>query len=202
MVTPQVRAGLPGHPAVTTRLVAWRRSGATQADEHCRVDIHATGLSLHGTVLGAESGTPVRAEYQVVADSTGLSTTVNLGVHRGLGWTEKTLVRAPDGHWTVDGLDAPHLEGCTDVDLGCTPATNTLPLRRLGLDVGASRTIRAAWDRFPELTVAAVDQTYTRLGERSYHYASGSYAAELTVDDLWLMTTYDEWRRTGVVEPS
>ncbi len=82
------------------------------------------------------------------------------------------------------------------------PATNTLPLRRLGLEVGASRTIRAAWVRFPELTVTAVDQSYTRLGEHRYRYASGGYAAELTVDDLWLVTSYDEWQRTGVAEPS
>ncbi len=65
-----------------------------------------------------------------------------------------------------------------------------------------SRTIRAALVHFPDLTVATADQIYTRLGEYRYRYASGSHAADLTVDDQGLVTTYDEWRRTGVVEPS
>ncbi|MCB2175718.1 MAG: putative glycolipid-binding domain-containing protein [Actinomycetales bacterium] len=187
---------------MTTRLVAWRQSGATQADEHCRLDLRASGVSLEGTVLGAQGGIPVRAQYRVIAGSDGLTATVHVRFHRGLSRRETTLVRAPEGSWTVDGVSAPHLDGCTDVDLGCSPATNTLPLRRLRLEVGDSRTIRAAWVRFPELTVAAADQTYTRLGEHTYLYASGSYTAELTVDDLRLVTTYDEWRRTGMVEPS
>lgn len=187
---------------MTTRLVAWRQSGTTQADEHCTLESRASGVSLEGTVLGARDGTPVLARYRVVAGSDGLTTTVQVRSQQGLSRRETTLVRAPEGRWTVDGVTAPHLDGCTDVDLGCSPATNTLPLRRLRLGVGASRTIRAAWVRFPELTVSAVDQTYTRLAEHTYRYASGSYAADLIVDDLWLVTTYDEWRRTGEVEPS
>jgi len=33
------------------------------------------------------------------------------------------------------------LAGCSDVDLGWTPATNILPIRRTGLVVGGSTTI-------------------------------------------------------------
>lgn len=57
----------------------------------------------------------------------------------------------------------------------------------------------------------------TVLGERSYRYSSGSYAADLTVDDLGLVATYDQrpppatahpcahsapaaWTRTGDAE--
>ncbi|HSO38824.1 MAG TPA: putative glycolipid-binding domain-containing protein [Labilithrix sp.] len=185
---------------MTTRLVAWRQSGTTQAVEHCRFDVCATAVSLVGTVLGARGGAPVRTEYQVMADSAGLTRTLHVSFQRGPSRTETTLVRSPAGHWTVDGVDAPQLAGCTDVDLGCSPATNTLPLRRLGLQVGASRTIRAAWVRFPELTVAAADQIYTRVGEHMYRYSSGRYAADLTVDDLGLVTTYDKWIRIGTVD--
>ena len=40
-------------------------------------------------------------------------------------------------------------------------------------------------------------QTYTRLDECTYRYASGTFEAELTVDDDGLVTPYAEWRRTG-----
>ena len=60
------------------------------------------------------------------------------------------LERSAKGAWTVDGAATRELRGCTDVDLGCSPSTNTLPIRRLRLGIGASQTIQAAWIRFPE----------------------------------------------------
>ena len=41
-------------------------------------------------------------------------------------------------------------------------------------------------------------QTYTRLDESTYRYASGTFEAELTVDDDGLVAGYGVWRRTGV----
>ena len=52
------------------------------------------------------------------------------------------------------------------MDLSATPSTNTLPIRRLALDVGASREVRAAWIRFPSCEIAPLPQRYTRLADR------------------------------------
>ena len=41
--------------------------------------------------------------------------------------------RDAKGSWTIDGQAARSLKGCSDIDLGCSPSTNTLPIRRLGL---------------------------------------------------------------------
>ncbi len=41
-------------------------------------------------------------------------------------------------------------------------------------------------------------QTYTRLDEFTYRYSSGTFEAELTVDDDGLVAQYAEWRRTGI----
>ena len=73
----------------------------------------------------------------------------------------------------MNGTPAKALKGCTDIDLGCSPSTNTLPIRRLRLAVGASSTIQAAWVLFPQLEVVKAAQTYTRLDEYTYRYASG-----------------------------
>jgi hypothetical protein len=108
------------------------------------------------------------------------------------------LERDAKGKWTVDGAVDKALKGCTDVDLGCSPSTNTLPIRRLRLGVGASQKIQAAWLRFPDFTIVKAAQTYTRLDEFTYRYASGTFEAELTVDDDGLVAAYADWRRTGV----
>ena len=186
-----------GRSGVTTRRVAWRRSDEVETDEHCTLTLRDTGLSLVGTVLGAEGGLPVRIEYRVLVDGEGLTTAVHVRDLRGFEQRTMTLERNAKGAWTVDGKTTRALKGCTDIDLGCSPSTNTLPIRRLRLAIGTSQTIQAAWVRFPELTVIKVAQTYTRIDEFTYRYASGTFEADLTVDEDGLVAGYAEWRRTG-----
>jgi hypothetical protein len=183
---------------MTTTRVAWRRSDAVETDEHCTLTQRDGGLSLVGTVLGAEGGVPVRIEYRVLADGAGVTTAAHVRDLRGFEQRTLTLERDPKGNWTVDGAVVKALKGCTDVDLGCSPSTNTLPVRRLRLGIGKSLKIQAALVRFPELTVAKTAQTYTRIDEFTYGYASGDFQAELTVDDDGLVAAYAEWRRTGI----
>ncbi len=182
---------------MTTR-VAWRRSDEVQADEFCTLSVRDSGLSLIGTILGAEGGEPIRIEYRVMADGGGFTTAAHVRQLRGFDERSVVLMRDSKGAWTVDGARAPKLKGCADVDLGCSPSTNTLPIRRLRLGIGNSKTINAAWVRFPELEVVKAAQTYTRLDESTYRYASGTFEAEVTVDHEGLVTAYGEWRRTAV----
>jgi len=183
---------------VATRRVAWRRSDEVTTDEHCTLTQRDSGLSLVGTVLGSEGGVPVRIEYRVLADAEGLTTAAHVRDLRGFEQRTIVLERDAKGGWSVDGKTVRALKGATDVDLGCSPSTNTLPIRRLRLGIGASKTIKAAWVRFPELTVVKADQKYTRLDEFTYRYASGDFEAELTVDDEGLVAAYADWMRTGV----
>lgn len=182
---------------MTTRRVAWRRSDEVEADEHCTLTLRDGGLSLVGTVLGAEGGLPVRVEYRVLADRSGMTTAAHVRDLRGFETRTIALERNAKGSWTIDGSAARGLRGCTDVDLGCSPSTNTLPIRRLRLAIGRSQTIQAAWVTFPEITVTKAAQTYTRLDESTYRYSSGTFEADLTVDDDGIVIGYAEWRRTG-----
>ncbi len=182
---------------MTTRRVAWRRSDEVATDEHCTLTVRDGGLSLVGTVLGADDGAPVRIEYRVLADGAGVTTAAHVRDLRGFGTRSIALERDSKGNWSVDGATVRGLRGCTDVDLDCSPSTNTLPVRRLRLAIGASKKIQAAWVRFPELTVVKAAQTYTRLDESTYRYASGEFEAELTVDDDGLVGSYAAWQRTG-----
>lgn len=183
---------------MTARRVAWRRSDETETDEHCTLSVRDAGLSLVGTVLGSDGGVPIRVEYRVLADGAGLTTAAHVRHFRGFEQRTMTATRDAKGGWTVDGQVVRALRGCTDVDLGCSPSTNTLPIRRLQLGIGRSQTIKAAWVRFPELVVEKAAQTYTRLDEFTYRFASGDFEAELTVDDEGLVGAYADWRRTAV----
>ena len=91
--------------------------------------------------------------------------------------------------------------GCDDIDLGWTPATNTIPIRRLGLELGETSTITAAWVRFPELDVVCNRQRYTRLTNSRWRYESGDYDVELVADGAsGLVLAYgdDLWQASAI----
>lgn len=183
---------------MTTWRVAWRRTDELLADEHCTLTARDTGLALVGTVLGAEDGVPVRIEYRVLTDGAGTTTAVHVRDLRGFAQRALTLERSSKGVWTIDGVTAKGLKGCSDVDLACSPSTNTLPIRRLRLGIGASKTIQAAWVRFPDLAVEKSAQTYTRVDEWTYRFASGDFEADLVVDDEGVVASYADWQRTAL----
>jgi hypothetical protein len=92
----------------------------------------------------------------------------------------------------------PELGGCRDVDLAFTPATNTLPIRRLGLDVGDAANVGAAWVRWPELDVVPAQQRYERLTADRYRFTQNGFSAEITIDSDGLVREYaDIWRAIG-----
>ena len=183
---------------MTTRRVAWRRTDEVPTDEHMTLTLRDSGLSLVGTVLGADAGAPVRIEYRILTDGDGLTTGVHVRDLRGFEQRALTAERDAKGNWKVDGKTVRGLKGCTDIDLGCSPSTNTLPIRRLRLGVGTSKAIKAALVDFPELTVTKQEQTYTRVDEFTYRFKSGDFEEDLSVDDEGLVTAYWIWQRTGL----
>jgi hypothetical protein len=154
------------------------------------------GWHLSGVALLAESERPCRVEYDIDCDAHWLTRRCSLRGYIGAAPVTLDLARGPTGEWTVGGRPAVNLTGCDDIDLGFSPATNLLPIRRLGLAVGARAAVRAAWVRFPELTTEVLEQVYTRLTQEQYLYesAGGSFRRELVVDEVGFVLDYpDLW---------
>ena len=89
------------------------------------------------------------------------------------------------------------MSDCIDLDLGFTPATNLLTIRRLKLPVGQAAKARAAWLSFPALALEPLDQMYRRKDVSLYGYESdgGRFSTELEVNDAGFVLLYpDRWR--------
>ena len=99
------------------------------------------------------------------------------------------------GHWTLNGAPLPQVEGALDIDLGFTPATNLLPIRRLDLAVGERADVRTAWVRFPELRVDALEQSYQRDAARVFRYDAlvdgERFQARLDTDEFGRVLHYE-----------
>jgi hypothetical protein len=109
-----------------------------------------------------------------------------------------------DGEWIgEDGGILPELDHAVDVDIAGTPFTNTLPIHRLGLDVGESADIVTAWVDVPALHVEADPQRYTRLTPHVYRYESldSDFTRDIVVDDDGFVLEYPGFFvRRGFVE--
>jgi hypothetical protein len=139
------------------------------------------------------------ANYEIYCDENCL--TLRVQVERTIGNDVKNLSLNVQsrGVWRSSGQELRDVRGCDDVDLALTPATNTLPIRRLNLQIGSSESVIAAWVKFPELKVQPLFQRYTRLSKDTYRYESNTgFSAEIVVDDLGLVTAYPGgWERIG-----
>jgi len=78
------------------------------------------------------------------------------------------------GHWgEVNGAHRPELDGAHDVGLAVTPFRYTLPIRRLGLDVGAQLYVPVLEVDVETLATEMIMATYTRVAEHTWAVADG-----------------------------
>jgi len=177
-------------------VILWRRLDMP-GHEVAELTRRAPGWQLSGVAVLAHEGRPCRMEYDIQCDATWRTRRATIDGHVGGVPAHLDLARDDDGAWTANGAPAPTLLGCIDVDLGFSPSTNLLPIRRLELGIGDHSPVRAAWVRFPDLDLAVLEQVYTRLGTASYRYesAGGTFRRDLSVDgDGFVLEYPDFWR--------
>jgi uncharacterized protein len=173
--------------------IAWQRLDEPGM-EWCGVTETDAGLDVEGVALVVLDGVAHRAEYTISVDPDGRTRRVRVSSaadDRAVELESDGLGRWQDGagELIVDAVDEP---AALDVDLGFTPFTNSLPIRRLAprLAVGGTAPIRVAWVLFPGLEIVEGRQWYDRLGEHRWRYRSDGFAAELVVDDNGIVTEY------------
>lgn len=166
----------------TTR-ISWTGLGPAETIERCTIEYADDGIRIEGHVEGGDD----ECRYAVHVDPDGCLERAIVSV----GDRRVSIERSESG-WTVDGEARPDLAGALDIDITATPATNMLPVRRLGLPVGAHADIEAAWVQVPELDVRLGRQRYTRVGPRVYCYESrdDGFRRTITVDEDGLALSY------------
>jgi uncharacterized protein len=177
--------------------VIWRRILDDQSFEECVVTAAPDGFGIAGHVIAAQDGAPLVVRYDIICDQAWSARSVTIEQRLNNAQRRLRLERAGDG-WLADGIRDARLDGCAEPDLGLTPSTNALAIRRLDLAIGEAVEIRCAWIKFPVLSVEPSRQRYERLGERDYRYTNVAtgFTALVAVDALALPVTYESiWTR-------
>ena len=172
----------------------WRRLDVPGREE-ATFTLTPVGWRLAGELNVEEAGVTATLRYAIQCDPAWRTRSAVIEGQACGSPVRFSLAADGAGRWTSDGVALPHLAGALDVDLGFTPATNTLPIRRLGLAVGQSAPVRSAWLRCPELRLEPLEQTYTREAERTFRYRAlvdgDPFVARLDIDACGRVVRYE-----------
>ena len=183
-------------------LVLWRNLHAPGA-EYCMLARASGSWELTGTIVTTLAERPVQATYTVSCSRNWEMQAVMVILTEGDVARSKVWTVDKNQRWYEAGDEVKRLRDCSVVDIGLTPATNTIPIRRWQLEVGQTKEITAAWITFPDLEIKKSKQQYTRIADNRYHYESATATAELEVDEHGLVITYEGgWERTAAAPGS
>lgn len=182
-----------------TVFAAWRRLDVAEGLGIGLLAITPPDLWVLGRETVADGSSAWSIHFDIDLDDGWRTRAARLTVLTGSGIENRHLESDAEGHWFVDGMPRPDLDGCLDMDVVASPLTNTFPIRRLGLAVGESSDIEVAWVDVPSLEVSRERQRYTRLEpldgvDRWEFVAMGSGERYLlTVDGDGLVIDYERF---------
>lgn len=141
---------------------AWRHCEARVGFEVAYFAAAADGWRIEGRTTAREGDEIWDVDYAIRVDGTWATRWARVVTRSALGSRATEVVADGAGGWLVDGVAAPHLDGCRDVDLEASAMTNALPVHRMALAIGAAADAPAAYVRVGDATVERLEQTYAR----------------------------------------
>ena len=191
-------------PFPTESRMRWRRTDVPGREE-ARVARTTAGWRLTGELKVEEAGSAARLRYVIDCDPEWCTRSAVIEGEAAGSPIRFALAADGLGNWSRDGVRVSDVDGALDVDLGFTPATNTLPIRRLALAVGGNAPVRSAWLRFPELRLEPLEQTYTREAELEFRYRAlvdgEPFSALLETDVFGRVLRYEGMWEAELAEP-
>lgn len=173
---------------------AWLHEGARDGFEVVFIRRLARGWRFSGHTAAVEDGRPWTVRYEIGVDQHWRTRTAKVWAWSDAGERKATLRHDGAGRWRVDGASRRELDGCIDVDLESSACTNTLPIHRLGPDLG-QREAPAAYVRV-DGAVERLEQNYRRAQESDgsavfeYHAPRFEFSAHLEYDRHGLVQRY------------
>lgn len=169
----------------------WQRLD-TEGHDACRLIRRPNGWRLSGSAIFDHEGKLCLLAYTVDCDAEWRTLSAQVSGSVGFDELAFAIERTPAGRWLLNGIEQAGAKDCIDLDLGFTPATNLIAIRRLDLPHGVETPAPAAYYLEFSLELGLVEQTYRRTGETTLAYASPAYgySAELTVAPSGFVTDY------------
>jgi hypothetical protein len=174
---------------------AWRHVEARQGFEATFFRPSATGYVVDGHTSAVEDGVVWAVHFTLEVDEQWVTRHCRVQSWCDVGERELLLSHDAAGRWRIDGVLAPALDGCLDVDLEASACTNMLPVRRAELPALGTMEAPAVYVRAPDLAVERLEQSYLRLASAdtitfAYRAPRFAFEDELVFDTDGLVHDY------------
>jgi len=157
--------------SVMTASILWRRLDV-EGHDACLLSQADDGHSLKGQAIFVQDGKPCCLAYEVICDAGWRTRSARVDGFLGMRELHYAIERRADGEWMLNGEAQRDVAGLVDVDLGFTPASNLLAIRRFDLGIGETTPAPAAYLSFPTLEMVLLEQSYRRLDGTRYAYTA------------------------------
>lgn len=171
--------------------IIWRRLDLPGHDA-CRLWSEGGLWRIEGMAVWADPAGPAQLAYEISVGADWITHSARVMGRVGKRALSLSVHRGETGEWRLNGEALPEMTGLQDIDLGFTPATNTMPIRRLRATRKDDADLCAVWLDSSDWHWKRLPQRYENLGEGRWRYASPShdYQAELTADSDGFVTDY------------
>ncbi|WP_167484045.1 putative glycolipid-binding domain-containing protein [Mesorhizobium tamadayense] len=184
----------------TVASILWRRLDQ-EGHDGCLLAKTGDGWSLKGQAVFLQGGAPCGISYEIHCDAGWRTRAACVAGFLGGDALHYRIEKLGDGGWMLNGREQTQVADLVDLDLGFTPASNLLPIRRLDRRPGISTPAPAAYLAFPELRLERLDQTYRRLDDTRCAYAAPKFGYDevLEISPSVLVADYPGlWRAVAL----
>ena len=178
------------------RTAAWAHQGTRTGYEVAWIEPVLHGLVVTGCTTAVEDGEAWMVDYNIRLDADWRTRRAEVRGRSGGAARFSVLQSDGEGRWQVDGVPAPHLDGCMDVDLESSALTNALPVHRLALQRSERAAAPAAYVRAVSLNTDRLEQTYARTDDdgprKCYDYTAPAFdfSCRLVYDTTGFVLAY------------
>lgn len=146
----------------------------------------------NSTVISMENDSPYKIDYTIELNDWFIK---NLTIEIPNTGKSLYLETNSDRQWFDQKRnEIKELNGAIDIDISCTPFTNTLPINRTKWVLNEPQIFKMVFITIPEMNIKKVEQIYTLIEEgnnnRMFHYKSGSFESMIKVDRDGLVINY------------
>lgn len=156
---------------VMTASILWRRLDV-EGHDACLLTQADGGHSIQGQAVFVQEDKPCCLAYEVICDAGWRTRSARVDGFLGMRKLHYAIERRADGEWMLNGEPQRGVAGLVDIDLGFTPASNLLAIRRFDLGIGETTPAPAAYLSFPTLEMVLLEQSYRRLDQTRYAYSA------------------------------
>ncbi|MGE6260465.1 putative glycolipid-binding domain-containing protein [Heyndrickxia sporothermodurans] len=166
------------------KTIIWENS-EYYGTEYMELSFFENKIEANSTIIRIEKDVPSKINYWILLDTNW--TVKQLKIELNNGNRELHLSSNGGGQWfDKAGNEILELNGAIDIDISCTPFTNSLPINRLKWDQNGPINFEMVFINVPDLTYKKVNQSYELLKDTSdkriFYYKSGSFESIIEVD--------------------